>query len=118
MLEDEIPKEPIPKVLLPIKMVLGESPYRGNQATSGTSLEYDKFELSCDRYVDIFNEIMRPRRVTHCFHVCPKIFNNFYTFKKRRVLITLGVFKNKNGKRYARLMSKNFNPKDLRANPS
>jgi len=39
------------------------------------------------------------------------------TFKKRGVLCHLGVFKPKNGKGPARVMSKKFNLKDLRANP-
>jgi len=50
-LEEEIPKEPVPKVPLPIKMVLGESPYEGDQTTSDTSFEYDEFELSYGEYV-------------------------------------------------------------------
>ena len=37
-LEDETSKTPIPKVPLPIKMVLGEDPYASDQATSYTSM--------------------------------------------------------------------------------
>ena len=37
-LDDEIPKVPIPKVSLPIKMVLGEDPHVSDQATTDTSL--------------------------------------------------------------------------------
>jgi len=72
-LKEEIPKEHTPKVPLLIKMVLGESPYEGNQPISGTSLEYDRFELSYDEFVEIFSELIRP---THYFDVLPKIFNN------------------------------------------
>ena len=45
-------------------MVLREGPYEDDQATSDTSYEYDEFELSCDEYVEIFKELMRPRRAT------------------------------------------------------
>ena len=82
-LEDETPKAPIPKVPLLIKMVLGKDPYVSDQALSDTSREYDEFELSCDEYVEIFNELMRPRRVTQCFGVFPKVFNNSYTQEER-----------------------------------
>ena len=99
-------------------MVLEESLYAADQATSDTSLEYNEFELSCDVYLEICNELIRLRRVSHCFDVLPNIFNNFYTFKRRGVLSTLDVFKPKNDKRHTRLMSRNFNPKDLRRNPS
>jgi len=99
-------------------MVLEESLYAADQATSDTSLEYNEFELSCDVYLEICNELIRLRRVSHCFDVLPNIFNNFYTFKRRGVLSTLGVFKPKNGKGHARLMLKSFNPKHLRENPS
>jgi len=44
--------------------VLEESSYKGDQVISDTSLEYDEFELSCDEYVEIFKELMRPRRAT------------------------------------------------------
>jgi len=60
---------------------------------------------------------MRPRRTTYCFDVIPKIFNNSYTFKKRGILSTLGIFNLKSGKRHVRLMPMNFSPKDLRTNP-
>ena len=46
-LQHKIPKEHVPKVALCIKMMLGER-YEGVQATSGTSFEYDEFDLSCD----------------------------------------------------------------------
>ena len=59
---------------------------------------------------------MKLRRATYCSDVLLEIFNNSYTFKKRLVLSTWGIFKPKSGKRYATLMSMNFNPKDLRAN--
>jgi len=62
--EDEIPKELIPKVPLPIKMVLEESPYEVDQATSDTSFKYDEFEFSCNEYVEIFNVLIRPMRAT------------------------------------------------------
>jgi len=87
-LEDEIRKEPVPKVPFPIKMMLGERPYEGDQAISDTSLEYDEFELSCDKHVEVFNKLMRPRRTTHLSYVLLKILNNPYTFKKRGALST------------------------------
>jgi len=62
-LEDEIPKELVPKVPLPIKMVLGESPYEADQATSDISLERDEFELSCDNYVEILSELIGLRKL-------------------------------------------------------
>jgi len=98
-------------------MVLGEDPYASDQATSGTSHECHDFEISIDEYVEILNELMRHRRATQCFDVLPKIFNNSYTFKNRRVLSTLGVFKLKNRERHASVTSKNFNPKDLGETP-
>jgi len=116
-LEIEIAKEPVPKIPLLIKMALGENLYEDDQTTRGTSLEYYEFELSCDEYVEIFNELMRARRATYCFDVLPKMFNNSYTFKNKGDHSTLGIFKAKNGKRRSRLMSTNFNPKDLRSNP-
>jgi len=116
-LEYETPKAPIPKALLPIKMVLGKNPYANDQATSYISREYDDFEIFCDEYIEIFNELMRPRRTTQCFDVLPKIFNNAYPFKRRGVLSTLGVIKPKNGKGHARVMTKNFNSKNWRTNP-
>ena len=82
-LEDETPKAPIPKVPLPINMVLGEDPFVSDQATSDISCEYDDFEISCDEYVEIFNELMRPRRATQFYNVLLRIFNNYYKFKKR-----------------------------------
>ena len=97
-LEDETPKATIPKVPLPFKVVLGEGPYANDEATSNTFHEYDDFEITCDEYVQIFNELMRPRRATQCFDILLKIFNNSYTFKKRGILSTLGAFKPKNGK--------------------
>jgi len=112
------PQKTVPKVPLPIKNRVKESPYEGDQATSDTSLEYDEFELSCDEYIEIFNKRMRARSNAHCFDVLPKIFSNSYTFKKRGVLSTLDVFKPRSGKRHPRLMSMNFNPYDLRENPS
>lgn len=108
--KDEILEKLIPKVPLPITMVLGESICDGDQATRATSLEYDEFKLSCDEFVDIFNELMRLSRATHCFDVLPKIFNNSYTFKKTGVRSTLGVFKPNGGKRRAKLTSQNFSP--------
>ena len=92
-------------------MVLGESLYECDQATSDTSLEYDEFERSYDEYVEI------SRRATHCFDVVPKIFDDSYIFKRRGILSTLGIFKPKSAKRHARLMSMNFNPMYLRENP-
>ena len=74
-----------PKIPFSIKIVLGESSYKGDQAISNTSLEYDEFELSCDEYVEIFNKLMRLGRVTQCFDVLPKVFNNSYTIMKRGV---------------------------------
>jgi len=61
---------------LPIKSILEESIYEDNQARSDASLEYNEFELSCDKYAWILNELMRPMRATHCFDVLPKDFNN------------------------------------------
>ena len=98
-------------------MVLAEDPYASDQATSDISCEYNDFEISCDDYVEIFKEIMTRRRATQCYAVLPKIFNNYYTFRKRGIHSTLGVFKPKNSKAHARLMSWDFNPKDLTANP-
>jgi len=85
--------------------MLTEGPYASDQAISDTSHEYDEFKLSCDEYVEIFNELMRPRKATHCYDSLLKIFNNSHTFKMRGVISTLGVFKPKNGKMHARLMS-------------
>ena len=77
-------------------MVLEESPYAGDQATSEISLDYDEFGLYCDEYVEIFKELMRRRRATHCFDVPLKIFINYSTFKRREVLCSLDVFIAKN----------------------
>ena len=74
-LKDKIPKE-LPMVLWAIKMMLGEGPYTIYQATSDASCEYDEFELSCDEYDEIFNELMRPMRTTRCYDALPNIFNN------------------------------------------
>ena len=82
------------------------------------SLEYNEFELSCDEYIGIFNELMRPRRVAYCFGVPPKIFNSSWMFKKGRVLSTLGIFKLKGDNKLSRLVSMDLNPEDLRKNPS
>ena len=54
-LKDENLKAPMPKVSLPIKMVL-KDPYASDQATSDTSCEYDDFEIFCDEYVENFHE--------------------------------------------------------------
>ena len=59
---------------------------------------------------------MRLRRATQSYDVLTKTINNSYTFKKRRVLSTLDVFKPKKGKEHARVMSLNFNSRDLGAN--
>jgi len=117
-LNDEILKESCPKVPLPIKRVFGEGLYEDDQATSDTSLKCDEFELTCNESIEIFNELMSPRSATRCYEALPKIFNNSYTFKRRWAISTLGVFKPKNAKSHAKLTSRDFNPKDLRANPS
>jgi len=83
-------------------MVLGGSSYKGDQATSETTLEYDGFELSFNEYIKIFNELMRHMRAMHYFDVLPKIFNNYYAFKKKGTHSTLGVFKPKYSKGPAR----------------
>jgi len=57
-------------------MVLRESPYVGGQVISDNYLENDEFELSCDEYAEIFNELMRPMRTTRCYDALPNIFNN------------------------------------------
>jgi len=83
-------------------MVLEESSYVNDQATSDTSIEYDELELSCDEYAMIFNELIIPRRAPRCFDVFLKFFNNFYILMRRRVLSILGVFKPKNVKRHVK----------------
>jgi len=59
-------------------MVLRESPYVGGQVISDNYLENDEFELSCDEYAEIFNELMRPMKATHYFEVLPKVFKTPY----------------------------------------
>jgi len=56
--------------------------------------------------VEIFNELVRPKRATYYFDVLSKIFNNCYAYKRR------GNFKAKGGKGPVRLMSMDLNPKD------
>ena len=85
-------------------MVLKEGTYASDQATSDTSCEYGDFVISCDKYVEIFNAFMRRTRATQYFDVFPKISYNSYTFKKRGVLSTLGVFKPKDGKGHTRFV--------------
>jgi len=97
-------------------MVLEESPSKSDQATSDASLGYDEFELSCDEYIAIFNELKRCTTATHCFDVLRKIFSSSSIFKKRGVLSTFGIFKPKGGKRHATLMSMNFSHEYLREN--
>ena len=43
---------------------------------------------------------------------------NCYMFKKGKVLNTLDLFKPKGGMKYTKLVSIDFNTKDLRAHPS
>jgi len=114
--EDKIPEEPVPKVSLPIKMVLEESPHKGDQTTSDTTVKYDELELSCDEYVEILNELMRPRRAM--LWCSPKDLQQLLHISEVRSPSTLSVFKPKSDKRHTSLMSMNFNPKDLRKNPS
>ena len=65
-----------------------------------------------------FNELMRPRKATHYFGALPKIINNSFTFKKGRVLSTLGIFKTKGGNKILSLTLMDFNPMGLRATRS
>jgi len=116
-LEIEIAKEPVPKIPLLIKMALGENLYEDDQTTQDNSLVYDEFEFSYDEYIEIFNELMCPGRATHSFDDLPKTFNNSNTFKQRAFHSNLGIFKPESGKRRVRLISTNFNPKNLRSNP-
>jgi len=115
--QQEHPKNNILRIMLPIKMVLGEMLYEDDQTTQDNSLVYDEFEFSYDEYIEIFNELMCPGRATHSFDGLPKTFNNSNTFKQRAFHSNLGIFKPESGKRRVRLISKNFNPKNLRSNP-
>ena len=92
-LEDEILKELIPNVILAVKIMARESPYECNQAKRDTSLEYEEFELSYDEYAEIFNELMRLRRATHCFDVVQKILTTPIHSRREESLVHL-VFSN------------------------
>jgi len=63
-------------------MLLREWSYVSDQATSDSSCEYDEFELSCDEYVEISNELKSPRRATCCYDTLPMIFLSSYNFKR------------------------------------
>ena len=97
--------------------MVSNDPYASDEAISDTSCEYDDFKISCGESIKIFNGLMRPRKATQCYDALPQIFNKAYPFKRSRVLSTLGVIRPKNGKGHATIMIKNFNSKDLRANP-
>jgi len=108
-LENEIPKEPITKISLPIKSVLEESVHEDDQAMNDPSIKCKELGLSYDDYIGIFNELMGPKRTTHYFDVLLKILNKSYVFKKGGVLSMLGIFKPKCGNKFLR-WSDRFQP--------
>ena len=55
--KDEIPKETIAKVLLPIKSVSDESIHEDDQVMNDPSIKYKEFELSCNDHIGVFNKL-------------------------------------------------------------
>jgi len=86
-------------------------------------LEYKptlSFDISCDKYIEIFNKLMSARFYAFNFFEkkIHKGFKNSYMFKRHESFNTLGLFKPKRNIKYSGLILMGFNKKDLRANPS
>jgi len=93
-LDGVVPKELAPKVSLPLESVLEENTH---EVVNDNYSKLSEDESSCDECIEIFNEFIRPTSANYHFGACPKICNNSYTFKKRSVLSTLGIFRPKRG---------------------
>ena len=75
------------------------------------------FEMICDEYIEIFNELINVGKIFHPVGVSPKSFNNSYMFKKGGTLSIMSFLKFNGCNKLSRVVCLDYKCNNLRTIP-